>query len=101
MKTFLVWYERHYGEMEDDFTQQFSGEDETDVLFDLLCGWGIVHADEYAERDLKCKEFLEEAVGEDWTMEKFYEKHIELWSGQDMCFQIYDIREGEIKYLYK
>ncbi|RIK26457.1 MAG: hypothetical protein DCC52_10250 [Chloroflexi bacterium] len=101
MKTFLVWYERCYGEMKDDFTQQFSGENEIDVLFHLLLGWGIVRASDIPERDLKCRAFLEMTVGEDWTLEKFYKKHVELWSGQDMCFEINDIREGEIRYIYK
>ena len=31
MKTYPVLYERHYGKMEDEFTQQFSGETEIDV----------------------------------------------------------------------
>jgi hypothetical protein len=78
-----------------------SGESELDVLFNYLCGWEIVHADEFAERDSKCREWLEEEIGEDWTLKKFFDKHIELWAAQDLCFEIYDIREGEIKYVYK
>ncbi len=80
-KKFHYAYDRFYGELQDFFTADEYAENLREALLLIVADFNDIYAQTKDEAKQLAEEWLNEEMGKGWTVQDYFEKQPELWTG--------------------
>jgi hypothetical protein len=89
---FYYSYDRCYGELQDFFTADLYAESLREALLLIVADFNDIYAQTEDEAKQLAEEWLNEELGTGWTVQHYFEKQPELWTGS-ILYRIQTLNE--------
>ena len=86
-------YDRFYGELQDFFTADLYAEDLREALLLIVADFNDIYAQTEVEAKQLAEEWLNEELGNGWTVQGYFDRQPELWTG-GILYQIQTLDEA-------